>query len=217
MTACRPCDEDKNHTPLETWLETARRTRVRRRAAQTLRTVAQIGAGGANLAALAAADVVAPAIAKRLEADGVELIRSSGADTSVWRNVARKAKSHAVDAACTALRGTPAKWCSARPLTITMTGRGRTAVVKHNASGFPRLTSSGTVVRSFRKTPAHGLRAGDTVRIEKDGIGRRRPIGALRTARQDGRCTVQIDSTRLLNVMASTLTLIHRGNGVRVH
>ena len=103
-----------------------------------------------------------------------------------------------------------------RALTITMTGRGRRAVVKHNASGFPRLNQDGTIVRSYRSTPPHGLRAGDSVRIDKAEIGRRRRIGTLRTARHDGRCTVETHNGTKRNVMASTLTLVHRGCGARI-
>ena len=216
VTACKACDKDKGDGALETWLNTTRRAAVRHRAARTLETVRRIGAGGANLAALAATNVVAPAIADALEDDGLDVVRNSGADTFVWRHEAGKAKTHAVDATCTALQGTPAKWCCDRALRITMTGRGRNAVVKHNASGFPRLTKDGTIVQSYRETPPHGFRAGDMVRIDKKGVGRRRRIGTLRTARHDGRCTVETHNGTRLNVMAATLTLIHRGCGARV-
>ena len=216
VTACERCDKEKKSTALETWLTTTRRAAVKHRAASTLDTVRRIGTGGANLAALAAANVVAPAIAEALEASDINVTRSAGADTFVWREQAGKAKSHAVDAACTALQGTPAKWCCERTLAITMTGRGRRAVVQHNASGFPRLTKDGTIVQSFRETPPHGFRAGDMVRIDKEGVGRRQRIGTLRTARHDGRCTVETHNGTKLNVMGSTLTLIHRGCGARV-
>ena len=216
VPACRECNQAKGNLHLETWLDAEPRQAVRRRAKKTLAYTEALARGKVKLAAFAAVNVVGPAIAQRLELDGLNVTRTTGADTAAWRTIAGVAKTHTADAGCTALQGTPAKWACQRALTITMTGRGRRLVIKRNASGFPRLNSRGHVVQGHRKAPPHGLRAGDTVSIGKAGVGRRRRIATLTTARFDGRCIVDTHHGQRTNVMASTLTLVHRGCGSRI-
>ena len=64
--------------------------------------------------------------------------------------------------------------------------------------------------------PPHGFRAGDVVRIEKPGFGVRRRTATLTTTRWDGRCVVALRSGERHNIMASRLTIIHRGLGARI-
>ena len=52
-----------------------------------------------KLSAMAAANVVGPCVAKKLEADGFAVSTCSGADTAAWRQATHVEKSHTVDAA----------------------------------------------------------------------------------------------------------------------
>ena len=56
----------------------------------------------------------------------------------------------------------------------------------------------------------------DTVRIDKEGFGRRRRTAVLTTARHDGRLKAQIRNGQSINVMASKVTRIHRTLEARV-
>ena len=103
-----------------------------------------------------------------------------------------------------------------RPVSVVMTGRGGRLVVKRNASGFPRVNACGNMIRGHRLGAPHGLRTGDAVRVNREEFETRRRVCMLRTARFDGRCQIETASGAKFNVMASTLTLIHRGCGARV-
>ena len=214
VPACRRCNAEKGPRALEAWLGETERAAVRRRAGRSLTYAAALAAGKVKLDHLAAANVVAPAIATALESAGEAVRRTTGADTAAWRTMADVAKTHAADAACTALQGTPARWVCERPLRIAMTGRGRRRVVARNASGFPRLRRNGRIVASHRARPPHDIRTGDTVTVED--AGRRTRLGVARTARHDGRCVVERRDGARVNVMAARLTVVHRTCGARV-
>ena len=64
--------------------------------------------------------------------------------------------------------------------------------------------------------PPHGVRAGDVVRIDKEGFGRRRRIAILTTRPPDGRCAARLKCKAKINIMASRLALIHHGCGTHV-
>ena len=216
IAACATCNGSKGSTPLKTWLTHSKRENVRDRAQGTLAYVKKLASGKVKLNHLAATNVVAPAIANRLEASGVVVERTSGADTAAWRQIMNVNKEHWTDAACTAAQGITVKWTCGLPKLIEMTGRGRRLVVKRNASGFPRLKRDGTVVAGHRATPPHGFRAGDTVRINKDGFGVRQRTALLTTARWDGRCVAELGNGKRINLTASALTLIHHGCGAHI-
>ena len=165
---------------------------------------------------LAAANIVAPTIAKALEDQGCEVIRTSGADTAAWRRIAQVPKSHAIDAACTASGGQAIRWAGGTPHRITMTGRGSHLVVRRNASGFPRLKKDGSTYAAHRSIPPHGIRCADVVRIDKAGRGARRRVGTVTTARHDGRCEIALRSGDKVKVRASRLAVIHRSVGALV-
>ena len=216
VAACGACNDSKDANKLSDWLEHCQRASVRRRASSTLAYVKKLAAGKVRLNALAAANIVAPRLATKLEAMGLHVKRTSGADTAAWRRMLGVEKTHAMDAACTASRGAPFKWRCGQPLSITMTGRGSRLVIRRNASGFPRLKNDGSVIAGHRSMPPHGLRAGDVVRIDKPGFGVRQRTGTLTTARWDGRCVVALRSGDRHNIMASRLSIIHRGLGARI-
>ena len=234
VPACRECNRDKDNLPLEQWLARSPRVPEERRSA-ALKHVRRVAAGKVKLNHLAAANVVAPAIARECRAlgktlgwtEGWSVVETSGADTACWRRLHGVEKTHAIDAMCTAAKETPVSHRNARALRIDMTGRGRRLVVKVNQSGFPRLkkkkTTDGTrtawkkvPVAGHRATPPCGLRAGDTVYVNKPSFGRRRRVCVAISVRHDGRCVIQNHDGRKFNVMASALTLAHRGLGARI-
>ena len=223
--ACAPCNHDKGNQPLEQWLESAepatprrgapegndkkRRAAVRRRAKQTLKKIHALAEGKTGLAPMAAANVVAPVLARRLADRGIDVERVSGADTAAWRQHHGLEKTHAHDATCAALQHrTPRHGCT-QPLNIKMTGRGRRLIIQRGPSGFPRLRKDGTIVDGYRKMPA--IRTGDTVRIA--GPGRRRRIALVTSARHDERCDTRDWEGRTRTVKADELTVVHRATG----
>ena len=165
---------------------------------------------------MAATTVVGPCLVKKLRHEGFSVETNSGADTAAWRRIAGVEKSHVNDAACTAAKEQPFVFRCKRHLTLKMTGRGRRLVVKRDHHGMPRRRNDGTSCAAHRRTPPHGFRAGDTVRIDKEGFGRRRRTAVLTTARHDGRLKAQIRNGQSINVMASKVTRIHRTLGARV-
>ena len=215
VPACRACNEAKDDSALDVWLQHEPRPSVRQRAARTLGYVERVRRGQVGLKSMAAANVVAPAIADALETLGHQVVRTTGADTAHWRSVQGLEKSHAADAVCTAAKSSLVAARCECPLRVQMTGRGRRLVVKVNASGFPRLKNDGSPATGHRECPPCGLRAGDTVRIGKKGFGQRRRIGIATTVRNDGRCVVT-SAGKKFNVMANALTLAHRGLGARI-
>ena len=216
VAACRTCNRAKDEAPLGEWLARETRPAVRKRALAAAAWTTSVGRGHRPLNAMAAVNVVGPAIARALEAEGLPIERTSGADTAHWRRCQGVEKSRANDAAATAAKDTPTAWRCERTMRIEMTGRGRRLVVPVNASGFPRRKKDErTVVAGHRERPPCGLRAGDEVRIEKAGIGRRRRRGTATTVRHDGRCVVVTGRNRV-NVMASRLALARRSLGARV-
>ena len=146
VPACRECNQDKDDLPLEQWLARSPRISEERRSA-ALKHVRKVAEGKVKLNHLAAANVVAPAIARECRALGETLgwtqgwtvVQTSGADTAWWRRCHGVEKTHAIDAMCTAAKETPVSHRNMRALRIDMTGRGRRLVVKVNKSGFPRL------------------------------------------------------------------------------
>ena len=80
--------------------------------------------GKIALHAAAAVNVAAPALAKAL-AELATVSECTGADTAAWRRTTGLAKSHWVDALCTAMQGETTHFMCGRPARITMTGRGR--------------------------------------------------------------------------------------------
>lgn len=70
VAACRRSNEEKDDQELGAWLAKTGRNAVRERAEKTLRYVARLRTGQVALRALAAANIVAPRIAERLEAEG---------------------------------------------------------------------------------------------------------------------------------------------------
>ena len=144
------------------------------------------------------------------------VVPNTGADTAAWRQMTGVAKSHAVDAATCAGQGDTLALRCERPVAVKMTGRGRRLVVRRNASGFPALKKNGTPVSGHRGKPPHGLRAGDTVRIDRADFGQRRRIATLTTARHDGRCVAVLRSGEKINIMASRLALVHHGCGAYI-
>ena len=215
VAACRTCNRAKNNAPLGEWLARETRPAVRRRALAAAAWTAHVAKGHRRLDAMAAVNIVGPAIAQTLEHRGYPVERTSGADISVWRRNQHAKKSRANDAVAAAAKDTGMAWRCERPLRIEMTGRGRRLVVAVNASGFPRLKNDGSIVRGHRERPPCGLRAGDEVRIEKAGIGRRRRRGVAATVRHDGRCEVVTKKGRI-NIMANALSLARRDVGARV-
>ena len=216
VTACKTCNDSKDAHVVSEWLEHCGRASVRHRASSTLAYVKNLAAGKVKLNALAATNVVAPALASKLEAMGLRVRRNSGADTAAWRRILRVEKTHAMDAACTGAGGVPFKWRCGQALAIIMTGRGSRLVIRRNSSGFRRLKNDGNVVAAHRSMPPHGFRAGDVVHIDKPSFGVRRRTATLTTARWDGRCVVELGSGKRHNIMASRLAIIHRGLGARV-
>ena len=93
---------------------------------------------------------------------------------------------------------------------------GKPITTRADTSGFPHLKRDGTVVARHLATPPHGFRAGNTVRINKDGFGVRRRTALLTTARWDGRHVAELGNGKRINLMASALTLIHHGCGAHI-
>lgn len=234
VPACRECNQDKGNLPVEQWVAGSSRVPEARRH-DALRHVRRVAQGKVKLNHLAAANVVAPAIARECRALGDDLdwthgwtvVETSGADTAWWRRCQGVEKTHAIDAMCTAAKDTPVSHRNARALRMDMTGRGRRLVIKVNKSGFPRLKNKKTtcqgrkawekvLVTGHRETPPCGLRAGDTVYVNKPDFGRRRRICVATTVRQDGRCVIRSQDGKSFNVNASSLTLAHRGLGARI-
>ena len=189
---------------------------MKNRAGAVLDYVARASNGHVKMSAMAAANIVGPCVAKKLAADNMPVMQNTGADTAAWRQMTAVAKSHAADAATCAGQGETLAFRCAHPVHVMTTGRGRRLVVRRNASGFPALKNDGTPVNPNRWMPPHGFRAGDVVRIDKEGFGRRRRIATLTTARSDGRCVAGLKSGAKINVMASRLALIHHGCGAHV-
>ena len=216
VAACERCNVSKDRRPLEEWLANEAPPEVKRRAGAVLDYVARVANGRVKMSAMAAGNVVGPCVAKKLEADGMPVVRNTGADTAAWRRMTGVAKSHAVDAATCACQGETLVFRCQRPVSVKMTGRGRRLVVRRNASGFPALNKNGTPVTGHRSRPPHGFRAGDTVRIDRADFGRRRRIATLTSARHDGRCVAVLRSGEKINIMASRLALVHHGCGALV-
>ena len=61
---------------------------------------------------------------------------------------------------------------------------------------------------------AHGIAAGDVALWDRQGVGRRRKVVQVAVARADGRCEVAARGIRY-NAQASTLTVVHKGQGAR--
>ena len=201
--------------PLAAWLAGPAPDVAKDRASAVLQTVSEATSGRVKMSAMAAANAVGPCLVRKLKDAGFAVSTCSGADVAAWRSMTRVAKSYAVDAATAAGEGaTLAPRCAA-PARIAMTGRGRRLVVRRNASGFRALKADGGPVRRHRPRPPYGLRAGDVVRIDAPGFGRRRRIAVLSTARFDGRCVAQLRSGAKVNIMASRLALIHHTCGAR--
>ena len=226
MPACAECNAEKGSQDPATWVRTSARVSPHH-GPRAVGRARRLAAGKVPLDHMAATNVVAPAIARACEAEGWAVVRTSGADTAAWRRMQGVAKSHANDALCTAAKADRVCHRSMRALQIRMTGRGRRLVRAVNQSGFPRLRKVPTTYNGrrawaqvpcewHRKTPPCGLRAGDTVRIHKEGFGHRRRIGVATTVRHDGRCVVQIGRDKPFNIMASRLTLAHRGLGAHI-
>ena len=216
VCACKPCNAAKSNASLETWLATTAPPAVKDKGKDILHYVEEVAQGRIKLSAMAAATVVGPCLVKKLKAEAFAVETSSGADTAAWRAMARVTKSHVNDAACTAAKGGGLIVRCERALSLHVTGRGRRLVVKRNGRGMPRRRTDGAPIASHRGTPPHGFRAGDMVRIDTEGVGRRRRFGVLRCARHDGGCDVQVRSGKPRKVSASKLTLLHRTLGVRV-
>ena len=216
VAACAPCNLSKGRRSLEQWLAGDPPHAVKNRAGAVLDYVALVSNGHVKMSAMAAANIVGPCTAKKLEADGMRVTRNTGADTAAWRQMTGVAKSHAVDAATCAGQGETLAFRCEHPVQMMMTGRGRRLVVRRNSSGFPALKNDGTPVNPSRWMPQHRLRAGDVVRIDKEGFGRRTRIATLTTARSDGRCVGRLKSGAKINIMASRLALIHHGCGAYV-
>ena len=216
VAACERCNHSKGKRSVEQWLAGNAPQAVKHRASAILDYVARVADGRVKMSAMTAANVVGPCVAKKLEADGMPVVRNTGADTAAWRRMTGVEKSHAVDAATCAGQGESLAFRCQHPVSVKMTGRGRRLIVRRNASGFPALNKNGTPVTGHRGTPPHGLRAGDTVRIERTDLGQRRRIATLTTARHDGRCVALLRSGNKVNIMASRLTLIHHGCGALV-
>ena len=171
----------------------------------------QLAAGKVPLRAAAAGNVASPALARAV-ADVVDRVTEcAAADTAAWRSETGLDKTHWVDALCAATHERPVRLACARALEITMTGRGNRLVVPRNASGFPRLTKRGTIVKSHRGRPPHGLRAGDRVYGRASRTGQQ-ALGALTAARYDGRCTVATRSGPRVNITAKQLVSCHSSN-----
>ena len=213
VAACERCNHSKGELSLEQWLAGPAPRAVKRRAGAILDYAARVANGHVKMSAMAAANIVGPCVAKKLEADNMCVTRNTGADTAAWRQMTGVKKSHAADAATCAGQGKPLAFRCERTVRMLMTGRGRRLVVRRNKSGFPALKDDGTLANPSRWTPPHGFRAGDIVRIEKEGFGRRRRIATLTTARTDGRCVGRLRSGNKINIMASRLALIHHGCG----
>ena len=93
---------------------------------------------------------------------------------------------------------------------VRATERGRRRRVgRKNAAGFHTLKNNGTPVSPSQWIPPHGLRAGNAVRIDKEGFGHDERVAVLATARSDERCANPVKSRTQINVMASQLALIH--------
>ena len=226
MPACAECNTEKGSQDLAAWVRSSARVSPHH-GPRAVGRARRLAAGKVSLKHMAATNVVAPAIARACEAEGWEVVRTSGADTAAWRRTQGVGKSHANDALCTAAKANTVCHRSMRALHIRMTGRGRRLVRAVNKSGFPRLRKVPTTYDGrrawaqvpcewHRETPPCGLRAGDTVRIRKEGFGRRRRIGVATTVRHDGRCVVQVGRGEPFNIMASRLTLAHRGLGAHI-
>ena len=216
VAACLRCNKSKDRTALAAWLDEKAPAKARRRKSIIWRYVEDVAKGRIKLSAMAAATVVGPCLVKKLRAEGFAVETSSGADTAAWRRMAGVEKSHTNDAACTATRGRRAAFRCERHLNIDMTGRGRRLVVKRDKHGMPRRRNDGNRVAAHRETPAHGFRAGDTVRIEKNNFGRRRRVAVLKSARHDGRLNALLGNGKRVNLMAAKATLIHRTPGAIV-
>ena len=216
VPACSECNQDKGNQDLEAWLGATGNRKVKRRAKVIREHVAQVSAGARKLASFAAVNVCGPAIATKLQAMGLAVGKTSGADTAAWRRMHGVEKTHCVDAACTATGDAAIRWTCARALNVKM-ARGRSRlVINRNAAGFPRLKTGSRIVAGHRAYPAHGYRSGDVVRIDKAGVGRGRRIGMLATARNDGRCEAIVHGGKRISVTASRLTLVHRGIGASI-
>ena len=226
MPACRACDNEKDDLDLEEWVRVSPRVPEHRGAA-AVRHARKLAQGMVPLKAMAAANVVAPAIARECRKLGWNIVETSGADTASWRRDQAVGKSHAFDAMCTAAKDRLVSHRSMRPLRIHMTGRGRRLVRQVNKAGFPRLKQVETTfdgrrawtnvpVVGHHETPPCGLRAGDTVLIHKPGFGRRRRVAIATSVRHDGRCMVKIGEAKPFHIMASMLTLAHHGLGARI-
>ena len=216
VTACAACNDAKGRRTPQQWLDEDAPATVKRRARAVLRYVDDVTGGRVSLSAMAAANVVGPCVAEKLSREGLRVVTCSGADTAAWRKATGVAKSHAVDAACAAMRGTPVAYRCAAPVRIEMTGCGRRLVVRRNGAGFPALKKDGTPIAGHRHGAPHGVRAGDVVRVDKPEFGRRRRTAVVTTARYDGRCKIRLRSGKEVNIMASRLAIIHRGCGARV-
>ena len=136
--------------------------------------VAVVSNGHVKMSAMAAANGVGPCVAKKLAADDMPVVQNPGADTAAWRQTTRMARAHAVDGSTCAGQGKTLTFRGTRPVDVVMTGRERRLVVRRNASGFPAPKNDGTPLNPSRRVPPHGLRAGDSARIDKEGFGRRR-------------------------------------------
>ena len=216
IATCRECNRSKDNAPLDTWLAHMAPPSIARRRKTILRYVENVSKGRVKMSSMAATTVVGPCLVKKLRHEGFSVETNSGADTAAWRRIAGVEKSHVNDAACTAAKEQPFVFRCKRHLTLKMTGRGRRLVVKRDHHGMPRRRNDGTSYAAHRRTPPHGFRAGDTVRIDKEGFGRRRRTAVLTTARHDGRLKAQIRNGQSINVMASKVTRIHRTLGARV-
>ena len=171
-------------------------------------------AGTKGLAAMAAANIAAPAVAQVFRDLGYDVVAVHGGQTAAWRKLAGVAKDHATDAACIAAQGNPIRFSCEAPVVIEMGGRGRRQKVKVNGSGAQERRKDGQLVLFAGGRHAHGVAAGDVALWDREGVGRRRRVVQVAVARADGRCEVVARGVRY-NAQASTLTILHRGQGAR--
>ena len=199
VLACRRCNDAKKTRDVREFLHNRPK-----RLASVLENL------GRPLRAATAMNVVGRRIVESIEAAGIQVSKTTGADTADTRRRLGLAKSHCADAlgaSWTDEKGVPHVRCT-HPVRVHVTGRGPRQAVRSDRFGFPARKNDGEVVAPRRGPRPCGVGCGDRV-APATSKGRR---GLVVGARSSGRTTVLVHTGKKVGTQVQHLKVIeHRG------
>lgn len=193
--ACHPCNQNKNNTPVETFVKDPVKL-------AKLKTQAR-----APLKDAAAVNATRYAIGNAIRAFGLPTSFWSGGRTKFNRTAQGYAKDHWLDAVCVGESGAKVTIpAGMKPLCIKATGRGTRQTVRTDRYGFPR-NGAGRVKR------VEGFQTGDLVRLRQPrGKYAGQHVGRLAGIRADGRFDIAAAVGKVTS-MFRNYVLLQRGDG----